>query len=163
MFVDCYGVFEEIIIGVYYFYCMFKEGKFFVFVINVNDFVIKFKFDNLYGCCEFFIDGIKCVIDVMIVGKIGVVVGFGDVGKGCVFVFQGMGVCVFVIEVDFINVFQVVMVGFQVIIMEKVVKVGQIFVIIIGCCDILVGKYFEVMFNDVIVCSMFRFLCFLSF
>lgn len=74
------------------------------FVFNVNDLVIKFKFDNLYGCCELLVDGIKCVIDVMIVGKVVVVCGYGDVGKGCLYFMCFYGVWVLVIEVDFICV-----------------------------------------------------------
>lgn len=141
-------------IGVYNFYKMMVNGIFKVFVINVNDFVIKSKFDNFYGCWEFFIDGIKWVIDVMIVGKVVVVVGYGDVGKGCVQVLWGFGVCVIIIEIDFINVLQVVMEGYEVIIMDEVCQEGNIFVIIIGCVDIIFGWYFEQMKDDVIVCNI---------
>lgn len=98
------GVFEEIIIGVYCLYDLYKKGLLFFLVINVNDSVIKLKFDNKYGCKELLVDGICCVIDVMMVGKVVVVCGYGDVGKGFVVLFSGVGVCVKVIEVDLICV-----------------------------------------------------------
>lgn len=95
---------EEIIIGVYCLYECMCKGILFMLVINVNDFVMKFKFDNKYGCKEFVVDVICCVIDVMMVGKVVVVVGYGDVGKGIVVFFCGVGCWVIVSEIDLICV-----------------------------------------------------------
>jgi adenosylhomocysteinase len=133
---------------------MLKNGQLLVPAINVNDSVTKSKFDNLYGCRESLIDGIKRATDVMIAGKIAVVAGFGDVGKGCAMALHGMGARVLVTEVDPINALQAAMAGYEVTTMEKAAKVGQIFVTTTGCRDILVGKHFEAMPNDAIVCSM---------
>lgn len=153
MLKDCYGVSEETTTGVHHLYRMLKEKKLLVPSINVNDSVTKSKFDNLYGCRESLIDGIKRATDVMIAGKIAVVAGFGDVGKGCAMALQGMGARVLVTEVDPINALQAAMAGFQVTTMDKAASQAQIFVTTTGCRDILVGRHFEVMPNDAIVCS----------
>lgn len=153
MLADCYGVSEETTTGVHHLYKMVKNGTLLVPAINVNDSVTKSKFDNLYGCRESLIDGIKRATDVMIAGKIAVVAGFGDVGKGCALALQGMGARVLVTEIDPINALQAAMAGFQVTTMDKAAQVGQIFVTTTGCRDILVGKHFEAMPNDAIVCS----------
>ena len=150
---DCYGVSEETTTGVHRLYRMMKENKLLVPAINVNDSVTKSKFDNLYGCRESLIDGIKRATDVMIAGKIAVVAGFGDVGKGCALALQGMGARVLITEVDPINALQAAMAGFQVTTMEKAAPQAQIFVTTTGCRDILVARHFEVMPNDAIVCS----------
>lgn len=157
MLKDCYGVSEETTTGVHHLYKMLKNGELLVPAINVNDSVTKSKFDNLYGCRESLIDGIKRATDVMIAGKIAVVAGFGDVGKGCAQALHGMGARVIVTEIDPINALQAAMAGYQVAPMDKVASIGQIFVTTTGCRDILVGKHFEAMPNDAIVCNIGHF------
>ncbi|GAP91751.2 putative adenosylhomocysteinase [Rosellinia necatrix] len=157
MLKDCYGVSEETTTGVHHLYRMMKVGKLLVPAINVNDSVTKSKFDNLYGCRESLIDGIKRATDVMIAGKIAVVAGFGDVGKGCALALQGMGARVLITEVDPINALQAAMAGFQVTTMDKAAPQAQIFVTTTGCRDILVGRHFEAMPNDAIVCNIGHF------
>ncbi|KAJ3502503.1 hypothetical protein NM208_g16715 [Fusarium decemcellulare] len=157
MLKDCYGVSEETTTGVHHLYRMLKEKKLLVPSINVNDSVTKSKFDNLYGCRESLIDGIKRATDVMIAGKVAVVAGFGDVGKGCAMALHGMGARVLVTEIDPINALQAAMAGYQVTTMEKAAKVGQIFVTTTGCRDILTGEHFEAMPNDAIVCNIGHF------
>jgi adenosylhomocysteinase len=154
---DCFGVSEETTTGVHHLYRMLKEGKLLVPSINVNDSVTKSKFDNLYGCRESLIDGIKRATDVMIAGKVAVVAGFGDVGKGCAMALHGMGARVIVTEVDPINALQAAMAGYQVTTMEKAASIGQIFVTTTGCRDILTGVHFEAMPNDAIVCNIGHF------
>lgn len=157
MLKDCYGVSEETTTGVHHLYKMLKNGELLVPAINVNDSVTKSKFDNLYGCRESLIDGIKRATDVMIAGKIAVVAGFGDVGKGCAQALHGMGARVLVTEIDPINALQAAMAGYQVISMDKAASLGQIFVTTTGCRDILVGKHFEAMPEDAIVCNIGHF------
>ncbi|KAK7420109.1 S-adenosyl-L-homocysteine hydrolase [Neonectria punicea] len=154
---DCFGVSEETTTGVHHLYRMLKEGKLLVPAINVNDSVTKSKFDNLYGCRESLIDGIKRATDVMVAGKVAVVAGFGDVGKGCAMALNTMGARVLVTEVDPINALQAAMAGYQVTTMEKASKIGQIFVTTTGCRDILTGTHFEAMRNDAIVCNIGHF------
>ena len=154
MLKDCYGVSEETTTGVHHLYKMLKDKKLLVPTVNVNDSVTKSKFDNLYGCKESLIDGIKRATDVMIAGKIAVVAGFGDVGKGCAQALHSMGARVIVTEIDPINALQAAVSGFQVDTMEAAAPIGQIFVTTTGCRDILTGEHFEVMKNDAIVCSM---------
>lgn len=156
MLKGCYGVSEETTTGVHHLYKMLKGKGLLVPAINVNDSVTKSKFDNLYGCRESLIDGIKRATDVMIAGKIAVVAGFGDVGKGCAMALHGMGARVLVTEVDPINALQAAVSGYQVTTMDKAASVGQIFVTTTGCRDILVGEHFEKMPNDAIVCSKFQ-------
>jgi len=132
---------------------MLKEGKLLVPAVNVNDSVTKSKFDNLYGCRESLVDGIKRATDVMIAGKVAVVAGYGDVGKGCTMALSGMGARVIVTEVDPINALQAAVSGYQVIPMDEAAPQGQIFVTTTGCTDILTGEHFKVMKNDAIVCS----------
>ncbi|KAI1201699.1 Adenosylhomocysteinase [Nemania serpens] len=157
MLKDCYGVSEETTTGVHHLYRMLKDKKLLVPAINVNDSVTKSKFDNLYGCRESLIDGIKRATDVMIAGKIAVVAGFGDVGKGCALALQGMGARVLITEVDPINALQAAMAGFQVTTMDKAAPQAQIFVTTTGCRDILVAHHFEAMPNDAIVCNIGHF------
>ncbi|CAK7265758.1 S-adenosyl-L-homocysteine hydrolase [Sporothrix epigloea] len=154
---DCYGVSEETTTGVHHLYKMLKNGQLLVPAINVNDSVTKSKFDNLYGCRESLVDGIKRATDVMIAGKIAVVAGYGDVGKGCAMALSGMGARVLVTEIDPINALQAAMAGFQVTTMDKAASVGQIFVTTTGCRDILVGRHFEAMPNDAIVSNIGHF------
>ena len=158
MLKGCYGVSEETTTGVHHLYRMLKGKELLVPAVNVNDSVTKSKFDNLYGCRESLIDGIKRATDVMIAGKVAVVAGFGDVGKGCAQALQSMGARVIVTEIDPINALQAAVSGYQVTTMEDAAPLGQIFVTTTGCRDILVGKHFEAMKNDAIVCSMFTLL-----
>ena len=155
MLKDCYGVSEETTTGVHHLYRMLKDKKLLVPTVNVNDSVTKSKFDNLYGCRESLIDGIKRATDVMIAGKIAVVAGYGDVGKGCVQALHGMGARVLVTEIDPINALQAAVSGFEVTTMEEAAPIAQIFVTTTGCRDILTGDHFNVMKNDAIVCSKY--------
>lgn len=161
MLKDCYGVSEETTTGVHHLYRMLKnKGKehgLLVPAINVNDSVTKSKFDNLYGCRESLVDGIKRATDVMIAGKVAVVAGFGDVGKGCAEALRSMGARVLVTEIDPINALQAAVSGYQVTTMEEAAPQGQIFVTTTGCRDILVGKHFEAMPEDAIVCNIGHF------
>lgn len=154
---DCYGLSEETTTGVHHLYKMMKDGSLKVPAINVNDSVTKSKFDNLYGCRESLVDGIKRATDVMIAGKTAVVAGYGDVGKGCAMALHGMGARVLVTEVDPINALQAAVSGFQVVTMEEAAPVGQIFVTTTGCRDIITPKHFEQMPNDAIVCNIGHF------
>merc|ERR1712000_64331 len=151
------GLSEETTTGVHNLYKMFKAGKLKVPAINVNDSVTKSKFDNLYGCRESLVDGIKRATDVMIAGKIAVVAGYGDVGKGCAQALHSMGARVLVTEIDPVNALQAAVSGFEVVTMEEVASQGQIFVTTTGCRDIIVGKHFEAMRNDAIVCNIGHF------
>lgn len=153
---DCHGVSEETTTGVHHLYRMLKGKKLLIPAVNVNDSVTKSKFDNLYGCRESLIDGIKRATDVMIAGKVAVVAGFGDVGKGCAQALHSMGARVIVTEIDPINALQAAVSGYQVTTMEEASKEGQIFVTTTGCRDILTGVHFEEMKNDAIVCSMWK-------
>jgi len=159
MLKDCYGVSEETTTGVHHLYKMLKNKSkpLLVPAINVNDSVTKSKFDNLYGCRESLVDGIKRATDVMIAGKVAVVAGFGDVGKGCAQALHAMGARVIVTEIDPINALQAAVSGYQVTTMEEAAPHGQIFVTTTGCRDILVGKHFEVMPENAIVCNIGHF------
>ncbi|KAF2222889.1 Adenosylhomocysteinase [Elsinoe ampelina] len=161
MLKDCYGVSEETTTGVHHLYRMLKnvgkEHGLLVPAINVNDSVTKSKFDNLYGCRESLVDGIKRATDVMVAGKTAIVAGFGDVGKGCADALRSMGARVIVTEIDPINALQAAVSGYQVDTMDAVASIGQIFVTTTGCRDILVGKHFEAMPEDAIVCNIGHF------
>ncbi|KAI5800076.1 Adenosylhomocysteinase [Geopyxis carbonaria] len=159
MLKDCYGISEETTTGVHNLFKMLKEGKLLVPTINVNDSVTKSKFDNLYGCRESLIDGIKRATDVMIAGKTAVVAGFGDVGKGCAMALRSMGARVMITEIDPINALQAAVSGYQVLTMAEAAPQGQIFVTTTGCTDILTGEHFSVMKNDAIVCNIGHFDC----
>jgi len=153
------GISEETTTGVHKLYRMFKEGKLKVPAINVNDSVTKSKFDNLYGCRESLIDGIKRATDVMIAGKICVVAGYGDVGKGCAAALRGMGARVLITEVDPINALQAAMEGYEVTTMEEAASQGNIFVTTTGDCKIITGEHFPKMKDDAIVCNIGHFDC----
>ncbi|XP_050092910.1 adenosylhomocysteinase-like [Anopheles aquasalis] len=153
------GVSEETTTGVHNLCRMFSEGRLRVPAINVNDSVTKSKFDNLYGCRESLLDGIKRATDVMIAGKVCVVAGYGDVGKGCAQAFRGSGGRVLITEIDPINALQAAMEGFQVTTMEEACKVGQIYVTTTGCTDIIMGEHFLCMPDDSIVCNIGHFDC----
>jgi adenosylhomocysteinase len=156
---NCYGLSEETTTGVHHLYKMLKEGALKVPSINVNDSVTKSKFDNLYGCRESLLDGIKRATDVMIAGKTAVVAGYGDVGKGCADALRSFGARVIVTEIDPINALQAAVSGYQVTTMEEAAAQGQIFVTTTGCTDILTAKHFEAMKDDAIVCNIGHFDC----
>ncbi|KAI5839848.1 Adenosylhomocysteinase [Morchella snyderi] len=156
---DCYGVSEETTTGVHHLYKMLKDGKLKVPAINVNDAVTKSKFDNLYGCRESLLDGIKRATDVMVAGKTAVVAGYGDVGKGCADALRSFGARVIVTEIDPINALQAAVSGFQVTTMAEAAPQGQIFVTTTGCTDILTAEHFKVMKDDAIVCNIGHFDC----
>ncbi|XP_022614436.1 adenosylhomocysteinase [Seriola dumerili] len=153
------GVSEETTTGVHNLYKMMKKGDLKIPAINVNDSVTKSKFDNLYGCRESLIDGIKRATDVMIAGKVAVVAGYGDVGKGCVQALRGFGARVIVTEIDPINALQAAMEGYEVTTMDEACKEGNIFVTTTGCEDIILGQHFENMKDDAIVCNIGHFDC----
>merc|ERR1712106_124081 len=127
--------------------------------INVNDSVTKSKFDNLYGCRESLVDGIKRATDVMLAGKTAVVAGYGDVGKGSAQSLRGFGCRVIITEVDPINALQAAMEGYEVTTMEDCISRCNIFVTTTGCADIITGKHFVQMKNDAIVCNIGHFDC----
>ncbi|XP_017771071.1 PREDICTED: adenosylhomocysteinase [Nicrophorus vespilloides] len=156
---DCKGISEETTTGVHNLYKMFKDGKLKVPAINVNDSVTKSKFDNLYGCRESLIDGIKRATDVMLAGKVCVVAGYGDVGKGCAQSLRAFGGRVIITEIDPINSLQAAMEGYEVTTMDIASKEGQIFVTTTGCKDIILGEHFMNMRNDSIVCNIGHFDC----
>lgn len=156
---DIRGISEETTTGVHNLYKMFKEGKLGVPAINVNDSVTKSKFDNLYGCRESLIDGIKRATDVMIAGKVCVVAGYGDVGKGCAQALRSFGGRVIVTEIDPINALQAAMEGYEVTTMDEASKEGNVFVTTTGCTDIIMGEHFENMKDDSIVCNIGHFDC----
>jgi len=151
------GLSEETTTGVHNLYKMFKNGTLRLPAINVNDSVTKSKFDNLYGCRESLIDGIKRATDVMIAGKVSVVAGYGDVGKGCAAALRAFGSRVIVTEIDPINALQASMEGYEVTTMEEACKEAHIFVTTTGCRDIIVGRHFENMRDDAIVCNIGHF------
>ncbi|KAE8298850.1 Adenosylhomocysteinase B [Larimichthys crocea] len=153
------GLSEETTTGVHNLYKMLKSGELKIPAINVNDSVTKSKFDNLYGCRESLIDGIKRATDVMIAGKVAVVAGYGDVGKGCVQALRGFGARVIVTEIDPINALQAAMEGYEVTTMEEACKEGNLFVTTTGCEDIILGEHFENMKDDAIVCNIGHFDC----
>jgi adenosylhomocysteinase len=151
------GVSEETTTGVHRLYEMVKKGTLKFPAINVNDCVTKSKFDNLYGCRESLIDGIKRATDVMISGKKAVVCGYGDVGKGCAQAFRGQGATVFVTEIDPICALQACMEGFQVVTMEDAAKFGDIFVTTTGNVDVITRVHMDAMKHNAIVCNIGHF------
>ena len=151
------GVSEETTTGVHRLYHMEKEGKLLVPAINVNDSVTKSKFDNLYGCRESLIDGIKRATDVMIAGKVAVVCGYGDVGKGCAQALIGMGARVVVTEIDPICALQAAMEGFEVTTVEDTLGRGDIYVTTTGNKDIITIDHMKAMKDQAIVCNIGHF------
>jgi adenosylhomocysteinase len=138
-------------------YKAFREGRLKIPAINVNDSVTKSKFDNYYGCRESLVDGIKRATDVMLAGKVAVVAGFGDVGKGCAESLRSYGSRVIVTEIDPINALQAAMAGYEVTTMEEAAPKANIFVTTTGCRDIITGDHFSVMQEDAIVCNIGHF------
>jgi len=156
---DIKGLSEETTTGVHNLYKMFKSGNLKVPAINVNDSVTKSKFDNLYGCRESLVDGIKRATDVMLAGKVALVAGYGDVGKGSAQSLKGFGCRVIITEVDPINALQAACEGYEVTTVDDAVSRCNIFVTTTGCKDILTGKHFLQMKNDAIVCNIGHFDC----
>ena len=151
------GVSEETTTGVHRLYQMMEKGELLIPAINVNDSVTKSKFDNLYGCRESLADGIKRATDVMIAGKVVVVLGYGDVGKGCARSMKSYGARVIVTEIDPICALQAAMEGFEVISMEKAVKEGNIFVTTTGNKDVITIEHMAQMKDQAIVCNIGHF------
>lgn len=151
------GVSEETTTGVHRLYKMHEEGKLLIPAINVNDSVTKSKFDNLYGCRESLVDGIKRATDVMISGKVGVVCGYGDVGKGCAQALRAQGAQVVVTEVDPICALQAAMEGFRVLTIEDTLGWGDIYVTTTGNFDIIRFDHMEKMKDQAIVCNIGHF------
>jgi len=153
------GVSEETTTGVHNLYKMFAKGELKIPAINVNDSVTKSKFDNLYGCRESLVDGIKRATDVMLAGKVAVVAGYGDVGKGCAQALRAFGSRVIITEIDPINALQAAMEGYEVSTIEDSLKEARIFVTSTGCKGILRPEHFEAMLEDTIVCNIGHFDC----
>merc|ERR1712223_477343 len=153
------GVSEETTTGVHNLYKMAKSGALKIPAINVNDSVTKSKFDNLYGCRESLVDGIKRATDVMLAGKVAMVAGYGDVGKGSAQSLRGFGCRVIITEVDPINALQAALEGYEVTTVEDCIDRCNIFVTTTGCKDIITGKHFMLMKNDAIVCNIGHFDC----
>src|SRR5947209_3239855 len=153
------GLSEETTTGVHRLYEMHKKGELKVPAINVNDSVTKSKFDNLYGCRESLGDGLKRATGVMFAGKVAVVAGYGDVGKGCAQSLRGLGARVIITEIDPINALQAAMEGYQVTTMEKAAPQGDIFVTATGCLDIVREPHFNAMKDNVILCNIGHFDC----
>ncbi|HYW78403.1 MAG TPA: adenosylhomocysteinase [Thermoguttaceae bacterium] len=151
------GVSEETTTGVHRLYQMHERGELLIPAINVNDSVTKSKFDNLYGCRESLADGIKRATDIMIAGKVVVVAGYGDVGKGCAHSMRTYGARVLITEIDPICALQAAMEGFEVTTMEEACSQGNIFVTTTGCRDIILTQHMEKMPNDAIVCNIGHF------
>jgi adenosylhomocysteinase len=151
------GVSEETTTGVHRLYKMMEQGTLLVPAVNVNDSVTKSKFDNLYGCRESLADGIKRATDVMVAGKVAVVCGYGDVGKGCAHSLRGMGARVIVTEIDPINALQAAMEGFEVTTVEDTLGRGDIYVTCTGNVDIITLDHMKKMKDQAIVCNIGHF------
>lgn len=151
------GLTEETTTGVHRLHQMHEAGKLGVPAINVNDSVTKSKFDNLYGCRESLADGIKRATDIMIAGKVVVVCGYGDVGKGCADAMKGLGARVMVTEIDPICALQAAMEGYEVTTMEDAASRGDIFVTATGCCDVICSDHLDNMKNEAIICNIGHF------
>ncbi len=151
------GLSEETTTGVHRLVEMAKAGTLKVPAINVNDSVTKSKFDNLYGCRESLLDGIKRATDVMVAGKVAVVLGYGDVGKGCAQAFRGMGATVMVTEVDPICALQASMEGYRVVQMDDVADQADLFVTCTGNINVITHEHMKKMRNEAIVCNIGHF------
>ncbi len=154
---NIHGVSEETTAGIHRLEVLNKTGALQVPAINVNDSATKSKFDNLYGCRESLADGVKRATDIMLAGKVAVVCGYGDVGKGCAASLKSYGCRVIVTEIDPINALQAAMEGFEVVTMEDACKEGNLFVTTTGNKDIILGKHIEHMPNDAILCNIGHF------
>jgi adenosylhomocysteinase len=151
------GISEETTTGVHRLYQMMKRGELKCPAFNVNDSVTKSKFDNLYGCRESLADGIKRATDVMIAGKVVVIAGYGDVGKGCAHSMKTLGARVLITEIDPITALQAAMEGYEVLTMEEAAPVGDIFVTATGCCGVIDGRHMEKMKDHAILCNIGHF------
>jgi adenosylhomocysteinase len=154
---DIKGLSEETTTGVHRLYEMHKEGKLKVPAININDSVTKSKFDNLYGCRESLVDGIKRATDVMIAGKIAVVCGYGDVGKGSAQSLRGLGATVWITEIDPICALQAAMEGYRVVTMDEAAPIANIFVTATGNMNVITHEHMKKMKNQSIVCNIGHF------
>lgn len=154
---DIRGVTEETTTGVHRLYEMAKKGQLKIPAINVNDSVTKSKFDNLYGMRESFMDAVKRATDVMIAGKVAVVLGYGDVGKGCAQALRGLGATVMITEIDPINALQAAMEGYRVVRMDDVCNVGDLFVTTTGNQHVITHDHMLKMKNQAIVCNVGHF------
>ena len=154
---DVNGISEETTTGVHRLYEMMAEGSLKTPAFNVNDSVTKSKFDNLYGCRESLVDGIKRATDVMIAGKIAVVLGYGDVGKGCAQSLKGLGASVWITEIDPICALQAAMEGYRVVNMDDACKQGDIFVTTTGNINVITHDHMRAMKNEAIVCNIGHF------
>ncbi|MAZ39339.1 MAG: adenosylhomocysteinase [Legionellales bacterium] len=151
------GLSEETTTGVHRLYEMAKKGELKVPAINVNDSVTKSKFDNLYGCRESLVDGIKRATDVMIAGKVAVVLGYGDVGKGCAQSLRGLGAQVWVTEIDPICALQAAMEGYKVVTMDEAADKADIFITATGNLHVISAKHIQQMKDQAIVCNIGHF------
>jgi len=151
------GITEETTTGVHRLYERVEKGSLAIPAINVNDSVTKSKFDNIYGCRESLADGIKRATDIMVAGKVVVVAGYGDVGKGCAAAMKGFGARVIITEIDPICALQAAMEGYEVISMDRAAEMGDIFVTTTGCRDVIVGKHLDKMKDKAIVCNIGHF------
>ncbi len=151
------GVSEETTTGVHRLYQMHQRGELLFPAFNVNDAVTKSKFDNLYGCRHSLVDGICRATDIMLAGKVAVVAGYGDVGKGCCQSLKGQGARVVVTEIDPICALQAVMEGYEVMTMDAACALGDIFVTATGCCDVITEKHMRRMKHMAIVCNIGHF------
>jgi len=154
---DVKGLSEETTTGVHRLYEMMREGSLKVPAFNVNDSVTKSKFDNLYGCRESLVDGIKRATDVMLAGKVCVVLGYGDVGKGCAQSLRGLGAQVWVTEIDPICALQAAMEGYRVVTMEEAAAAGDIFITATGNVEVITHDHMQAMKNEAIVCNIGHF------
>ncbi len=151
------GLSEETTTGVHRLYQMMEKGTLKCPAFNVNDSVTKSKFDNLYGCRESLLDGIKRATDVMIAGKVAVVCGYGDVGKGCAQSLRGQGARVLITEIDPICALQAAMEGYQIVTMDSAAALGDIFITATGCKDVITRKHMDAMKDQAIVCNIGHF------
>lgn len=151
------GVSEETTTGVHHLYQMFTNKKLKIPAINVNDSVTKSKFDNIYGCRESLVDGIRRATDIMLAGKIAVIAGYGDVGKGCAQSLKNSHCQVLITEIDPICALQAAIEGYQVVTMEEAATIGDIFVTTTGCCDVITVEHMEKMKDTAIVCNIGHF------
>jgi adenosylhomocysteinase len=151
------GISEETTTGVHRLYQMHEKGLLKCPAFNVNDSVTKSKFDNLYGCRESLGDGIKRATDVMIAGKVVVVAGYGDVGKGCAEAMRALGARVLVTEIDPIIALQAAMEGYEVVTMDQAASIGDVFVTATGCCDVVNGEHMSKMKDHAILCNIGHF------
>lgn len=154
---DIKGLTEETTTGVHRLYEMFAKNELKIPAINVNNSVTKSKFDNLYGCRESLMDGIKRATDIMIAGKIALVAGYGDVGKGCAQAFRGLGATVWITEIDPINALQAAMEGYRVVTMDEAAAVADIFVTATGNTDVITHEHLLHMKDQAIVCNIGHF------